>query len=56
MKNMGDGSGAGLQGAGTVTRMLAARQRFIRLTPVSPSSVSGYVWRRVFLKGRPGEH
>ena len=52
MKNMGDGSGAGLQAAGAVARALPARQRFIRLTPASPSSASGYVWRRIFLKGR----
>ena len=30
---------------------LSARQQVISLRPVSSSSVMGYVWRRVFLKG-----
>jgi hypothetical protein len=30
---------------------LCARQQVISLRPVSSSSVMGYVWRRVFLKG-----
>ena len=55
MKNIGSDSGAGLQAVGAIARMLPARQRIIRLTPVGPSSVSGYVWRRIFLKGRPSE-
>ncbi|MBI5243828.1 MAG: hypothetical protein HY922_09145 [Elusimicrobia bacterium] len=52
MKNSDGGSGDGRQAGSAVTRILPIRQRIIRLTPVGPSSVSGYVWRRVFLKGR----
>ena len=49
------GSGAGLAAiiqVDTTVSFLLDRQEVIDLTPILPSSNAGYVWRRVFLKGK----
>jgi hypothetical protein len=53
MKSDLDGGSRGHSAAGVVSRVLPARQRVICLTPTGTSSAAGYVWRRIFLKGRP---
>jgi len=55
MKSDLDGGSRGHSAAGAVSRLLPSRQRVIRLTPTGPSSAAGYVWKRVFLKGRTEE-
>ena len=36
----------------TTIGFLLARQQVIRLTPMETASNPGYIWRRVFLRGR----
>ena len=43
---------AGLIHVDTTVGFLAQRQQFIDLCPSKASEPSGYVWRRVFLRGK----
>lgn len=36
----------------TTVSFLLDRQQVINLTPIVPASKTGYVWRRVFLRGK----
>ena len=49
------GSSAGLAAiihVDTTISFLSDRQQVINLAPILPASNSGYVWKRVFLRGR----
>ena len=57
MKNHGmvNGSSAGLAAviqAENAASFLLDRQQAIDLVPIHPAANGGYVWKRVFLKGR----
>ncbi len=57
MKNHGtNGSVSGLAAMAMVdtsVSFLLSRQQVISLMPICPSPNPGYVWKRIFLKGRP---
>lgn len=49
------GSGAGLAAViriDTTVGFLLDRQEVINLSPMPPASSAGYVWKRVFLRGK----
>lgn len=49
------GSGPGLAAiiqVDTTVSFLLDRQQVINLAPMAPAAKTGYVWRRVFLKGK----
>ena len=49
------GSGAGLAAVihvGATVGFLTERQQVIDLSPIVPASNAGYVWKRVFLRGK----
>ncbi|MFA6028751.1 MAG: hypothetical protein WC969_02730 [Elusimicrobiota bacterium] len=56
MKEFFFGGTGGSEGGEGAARMLPAREQIIRLMPVGPASGAGYIWQRVFLKGRPQRH
>lgn len=60
MKNLGflGGSSAGLAAVAkldTTVSFLSDRRQATTLAPMGKASSAGYVWRRVFLRGRSGQ-